>query len=84
MLADGMSQIIDLDKSHGSWLVDGRDNREYLDLFSMFASPPEQSLEWSNEGVKGSHKFLNKLWKLSLTLINQKIHPIMKQAHQKI
>ena len=43
-------------------------------LFSMFASPPEQSLEWSNEGVKGSHKFLNKLWKLSLILINQKIH----------
>ena len=43
-------------------------------LFSMFASPPEQSLEWSNEGVKGSHKFLNKLWKLSLTLIDQKIH----------
>ena len=43
-------------------------------LFSMFASPPEQSLEWSNEGVKGSHKFLNKRWKLSLTLINQKIH----------
>ena len=38
MLADGMSQIIDLEKSHGSWLVDGRDNREYLDLFSMFAS----------------------------------------------
>ena len=38
MLADGMSQIIDLEKSHGSWLVDARDNREYLDLFSMFAS----------------------------------------------
>ena len=38
MLADGMSQIIDLEKSHGSWLVDGRDDREYLDLFSMFAS----------------------------------------------
>ena len=33
MLADGMSQIIDLEKSHGSWLVDGRDNRQYLDLF---------------------------------------------------
>ena len=38
MLADGMSQIIDLNKSHGSWLVDARDGREYLDLFSMFAS----------------------------------------------
>lgn len=38
MLADGMEPVIDLDKSHGSWLVDGRDGREYLDLFSMFAS----------------------------------------------
>ena len=40
MLADGMEPIIDLEKSHGAWLVDGRDGREYLDLFSMFASMP--------------------------------------------
>ncbi|MEC9050454.1 MAG: L-lysine 6-transaminase [Candidatus Neomarinimicrobiota bacterium] len=40
MLADGMDLIIDLDKSHGVWLVDGRDDREYLDLFYMFASMP--------------------------------------------
>ncbi len=40
MLADGMDQVIDLEKSHGSWLVDARDGREYLDLFSMFASMP--------------------------------------------
>ena len=40
MLADGMDLIIDLDKSHGSWVVDGRNGREYLDLFSMFASMP--------------------------------------------
>ncbi|OUW37514.1 MAG: L-lysine 6-transaminase [Flavobacteriaceae bacterium TMED184] len=38
MLADGMSPVIDLDKSHGSWLVDGNTGDEYLDLFSMFAS----------------------------------------------
>jgi len=38
MLADGMEPIIDLQKSHGSWIVDARDSREYLDLFSMFAS----------------------------------------------
>ena len=38
MLADGMNHVIDLEKSHGSWLVDGRDDKEYLDLFSMFAS----------------------------------------------
>ena len=40
MLADGLEFIIDLEKSHGAWLVDGRDGREYLDLFSMFASMP--------------------------------------------
>ena len=40
MLADGMEQVIDLNKSHGSWLVDARDGKEYLDLFSMFASMP--------------------------------------------
>jgi L-lysine 6-transaminase len=40
MLADGMDPTIDLKKSHGSWLVDARDGKEYLDLFSMFASMP--------------------------------------------
>ena len=40
MLADGIEQVIDLKKSHGSWLVDARNGREYLDLFSMFASMP--------------------------------------------
>tara|TARA_Y100001935_G_scaffold155551_1_gene128161 strand:+ start:300 stop:1652 length:1353 start_codon:yes stop_codon:yes gene_type:complete len=38
MLADGMSPIIDLEKSHGSWLFDGATGKEYLDLFSMYAS----------------------------------------------
>jgi leucyl-tRNA synthetase len=32
-------------------------------LFTMFAAPPEQSLEWSDEGVAGAHRFLRKLWK---------------------
>ena len=40
MLADGMEQVIDLKKSHGSWLVDARNGKAYLDLFSMFASMP--------------------------------------------
>jgi len=40
ILADGFEPVIDLEKSHGSWLVDERDGREYLDLFSMFASMP--------------------------------------------
>lgn len=31
-------------------------------LFSMFAAPPEQSLEWSDSGVEGAHRFLKKIW----------------------
>jgi len=31
-------------------------------LFSMFAAPPEQSLEWSDAGVEGSWRFLKRLW----------------------
>ena len=40
ILADGFEPVVDLERSHGSWLVDGRDGREYLDLFTMFASFP--------------------------------------------
>ena len=32
-------------------------------LFVMFASPPEQTLEWSDEGVQGQFRFLRRLWK---------------------
>jgi len=33
-------------------------------LFMMFAAPPEQSLEWSDAGVDGAHRFLKRLWKM--------------------
>jgi leucyl-tRNA synthetase len=33
-------------------------------LFMMFASPPEQTLEWSDSGVEGSFRFLKRVWKL--------------------
>ncbi|MCV2502634.1 MAG: leucine--tRNA ligase, partial [Neisseriaceae bacterium] len=33
-------------------------------LFMMFAAPPEQTLEWSEEGVEGSFRFLRRLWRL--------------------
>ena len=36
-------------------------------LFTMFAAPPEQTLEWSNEGVAGAHRFLRKLWTMVQT-----------------
>jgi leucyl-tRNA synthetase len=31
-------------------------------LFMMFTAPPEQSLEWSDEGVQGSYRFIRRLW----------------------
>lgn len=39
-------------------------------LFMIFASPPEQSLEWSESGVEGAFRFLNKLWKFSYEIYN--------------
>lgn len=40
MLADGYDMVLDLDKSHGRRLHDSRTGREYLDLFSFFATLP--------------------------------------------
>ena len=34
-----------------------------LRLFSMFAAPPDQSMEWSDSGVEGAQRFLRRLWK---------------------
>ncbi len=34
-------------------------------LYTMFTAPPEQSLEWSDEGVEGAHRFLRRLWVLA-------------------
>ncbi|MBN2371328.1 MAG: L-lysine 6-transaminase [Vicinamibacteria bacterium] len=39
-LTDGFEQVFDHDRSHGSWLVDARTGREYLDFFTFFASSP--------------------------------------------
>ena len=38
ILADGMDFVLDLDRSAGSYLVDARDGRRYLDMFTFFAS----------------------------------------------
>ena len=32
-------------------------------LFTMFAAPPEQTMEWSDEGVQGAYRFIKRLWK---------------------
>ncbi|MFZ5907700.1 MAG: leucine--tRNA ligase [Nitrospirota bacterium] len=35
-------------------------------LFSLFAAPPEKDLDWSDKGVEGAYRFLNRLWGLVL------------------
>ena len=45
-------------------LVD-RYGADTVRLFSMFASPPDQSLEWSDSGVEGAFRFLRRFWFMS-------------------
>ncbi len=33
-------------------------------LFILFAAPPEKDLDWSDEGVEGSYRFLNRVWRI--------------------
>jgi leucyl-tRNA synthetase len=64
-------------------------------LFTMFAAPPEQTLEWSDEGVQGSFRFLKRLWKivyehvsagavapLDKTGLDEAQRAVRRQAHQ--
>ena len=55
-----------MSKSKGN-TVDPQDMiRQYgadtVRLFTMFAAPPEQSLEWNDSGVEGAYRFLKRLW----------------------
>ncbi len=36
-------------------------------LYTMFTSPPDQSLEWNDEGVEGASRFLKRLWSLAVS-----------------
>ena len=64
-------------------------------LFMMFAAPPEMTLEWSDEGVAGAHRFLKRVWKLVADHVNgglpaacdySNLPPVLRslrrQAHQ--
>ncbi len=63
-------------------------------LFTMFAAPPEQSLEWNNDAVEGCYRYLKRLWHFCQNIdtakhsgdekqdqtIRYEIHNILKQA----
>ena len=44
-------------------------------LFSMFAAPPEQSLEWSDAGVEGGWRFIKRLWSAVSAHVADGVHP---------
>ncbi|MGB9874667.1 MAG: class I tRNA ligase family protein [bacterium] len=41
-------------------------------LYSLFISPPEMDAEWTERGIEGIFRFLNRLWKQSLELIAER------------
>jgi leucyl-tRNA synthetase len=48
-------------------------------LFSMFAAPPEQSLEWNEAGVEGMARFLRRFWREVLAHVAQPDHPDVRE-----
>ena len=58
LLADGFEFILDLDRSHGSTLVDARDGSEYLDLFTFFAS---SALGMNHDALAADPAFLEEV-----------------------
>ncbi|TBR09825.1 MAG: leucine--tRNA ligase, partial [Lysobacter sp.] len=49
-------------------------------LFSMFAAPPEQSLEWNEAGVEGMARFLRRFWREVMAHVAQADHPDVDMA----
>jgi leucyl-tRNA synthetase len=49
-------------------------------LFSMFAAPPEQSLEWHEAGVEGMARFLRRFFREVTTHVSQPDHPVVDAA----
>ncbi|MBK8970286.1 MAG: leucine--tRNA ligase [Hahellaceae bacterium] len=71
LIADGQAVVIGGKEKMSKSKNNGVDPQDLIDqygadtvrLFTMFAAPPEQSLEWSDAGVEGAHRFLRRLWK---------------------
>ncbi|MFA4843609.1 MAG: class I tRNA ligase family protein, partial [Candidatus Margulisiibacteriota bacterium] len=64
-------------------------------LFILFASPPEKELEWNDQGVEGSYRFLGRVWRLVTeniqpqtsnlkTNTNEQITKLNRKLHQTI
>ena len=55
----------------------GKYGADTVRLFSMFAAPPDQSLEWSEAGVEGMARFLRRFWREVVTHATNPDHPVV-------
>ncbi|MFA5840278.1 MAG: leucine--tRNA ligase [Candidatus Margulisiibacteriota bacterium] len=53
-------------------------------LFILFAAPPEKELEWSDKGVEGSYRFLNRVWRLATENIQETSDKIQENTKSQI
>jgi len=58
----------------------GKYGADTVRLFSMFAAPPEQSLEWSEAGVEGMSRFLKRVWREVTTHAANPDHPVVDSS----
>ena len=77
--ADGLPVVISGTEKMSKSKNNGVDPQELINaygadtarLFMMFAAPPAQSLEWSDSGVEGAHRFLRRLWRTVYEYLKQ-------------
>jgi L-lysine 6-transaminase len=63
LLVDGYPMVLDVGASQGSWLVDARDGRRYLDLFTFYASSP---LGMNHPGLVDDARFRAELLEVAM------------------
>jgi leucyl-tRNA synthetase len=77
-----------MSKSRGN-IVDpdimiGKYGADTLRLFILFAAPPETELEWDDRGLEGSHKFLNRVWRIQDNLKEKADPSLTRVLHKTI
>ncbi|OPX31437.1 MAG: leucine--tRNA ligase [Candidatus Latescibacteria bacterium 4484_181] len=53
-------------------------------MYELFIGPPEQDAEWSDRGIEGIHRFLNRVWKLVTSNLHRSVQPsetLLRQRH---
>ncbi len=64
-------------------------------LFTLLAAPPEKDMDWSDQGIDGTYRFLTRLWRLAMDIrdlpgtsaistVPASMEPVMRKTHQTI